>query len=182
MQQQEYLDKFEQKLLENLITFCTSKGWLDGKMQETPDITQKWDSISPSYIKDALKEVQKYESVTLAWSVYIGMAIAKYWDTEWDIYSKHENLYLHLRDKRGFDYLDEVVRGQILCLDKEDFTKCEDMVRECVFFVMSAIRKEQVERGSVTAFYVYTRSLYVLYRIGAAIELKKLGYKMEKMQ
>ncbi len=182
MQQTEYLDNFEHNLMDELVTLCTQDSYLDGKLLESQDITSKWDSVSPSYIKDALCEIQNYPTVALGWAMYVGMAVAHYWDTEWEIYDKHSNLYEHLRDKRGFDYLDEVVRQQILGLDGEDFNKCENIVRRCAQFVQDQIRHEQIEAASVTAFYVFTRSIYVLYQIGAAIELKRLGYKMEKLQ
>ena len=31
------------------------------------------------------------------------MAIAKMWDTDWEIYSKVADLYAYMRDKRGYD-------------------------------------------------------------------------------
>jgi len=182
MEQTEYLDKYENSLLDELVNLCYQEHYLEKRLLETPDITNKWDSISPSYIKDALHEITDYPTVALGWAMYIGMAVAHYWDTEWEIYDKHSNLYEHLRDKRGFDYLDEVVRQQILGLDSDNFTKCEDLVRRCAQFVQDKIRHEQIEPSSVTAFYIFTRSIYVLYKIGAAVELKRLGYKMEKLQ
>lgn len=181
MEQQEYLDNYEQNLTDALVNFCTSEKYLDGKLLSTPDITEKWDTMSPSYIKDALKEMAKFPLVAIGWSMYVGMAVAQYWDTDWEIYGKHQNLYEHLRDKRGFDYLDEVVRQEILSLDGDKYDKCEDFVRRCSQFVQDKIRHEQIEPSSVMAFYVYARSVYVLYQIGAAVQLKKLGYKMEKM-
>jgi hypothetical protein len=43
------------------------------------------------------------------------------------------------------------------------------------------IRKENIEFGSVKAFYVLSRTVKVMYRIGAALQLKRLGYKFEKL-
>lgn len=182
MQQQEYLDKFETSLMDSLQTLCTQMGYISGKMPATDDITLKWDTMSPSYIKDALHEINDYPSVALGWAMYIGMAVAHYWDTDWNIYGQHQNLYEHLRDKRGFDYLDEVVRGEILGLTGEDFVKTENIVRQCARLVQNKIRHEQIEPASATAFYAFTRSIYVLYQIGAAVELHRLGYKMEKIK
>ncbi len=181
MDQQEYLDNYESNLMEGLVNICKGEKVFDGRMPASPDITEKWDSISPSYIKDALREVNDYPTVALGWAMYVGMGVAHYWDLDWNIYGRHENLYEHLRDKRGFDYLDEVVRGEILGLSGGDFNKCEDFVRKCAQYVQDKIRHEQIENSSVLAFYVFTRSVYVLYQIGAAVELARLGYKMDKM-
>jgi hypothetical protein len=63
--------------------------------------------------------------------MYIGMAVAKMWDTEWEIYSKIEDLYAYMRDKRAFN-------GYVACL----------------------------------------RQLYLM---GAAMQLKRMGYHMTKM-
>ena len=35
---------------------------------------------------------------------------------EWAIYSKIENLYAYLRDKRGYDAMDEYIREDVLLL------------------------------------------------------------------
>ena len=181
MRQQEYLDQFEASLMDSLLTLCREAGYISGKMPATDDITNKWDSMSPSYIKDALHEINDYPLVALGWAMYVGMAVARYWDTDWNIYGRHANLYEHLRDKRGFDYLDEVVRGEILGLTGEDFLKIEDLVRRCARHVQDKIRHEQIEPSSVMAFYAFARSVYVLYQIGAAVELERCGYKMEKV-
>ena len=41
------------------------------------------------------------------------------------------------------------------------------------------IRHEQIEPQSPIAFHVFARAIKVMYRIGAALELKRLGYKLE---
>lgn len=181
MDQTEYLDNYEHSLLDALVDMCANDDFIKGKMPSSPDIIEKWDSISPSYIRDALREINDYPTVALGWAMYVGMGVAYYWDLDWNIYGRHENLYEHIRDKRGFDYLDEVVRGEILGLSGADFNKCEDLVRRCAQYVQDRIRHEQIEPSSVMAFYVFTRSVYVLYQIGAAVELSRLGYKMEKV-
>ena len=35
------------------------------------------------------------------------MAVAKYWDAEWEIYPKIDDLYAYMKDKRGYDSMDE---------------------------------------------------------------------------
>ncbi|MCQ2974875.1 MAG: hypothetical protein MJ211_08695 [Bacteroidales bacterium] len=181
MEQSQYFENYENNLKKNLVDFCTEKNYLSGMLLETIDITEKWDSISPSYIADASKEINKYPAVSLGWAMYLGMAVAKYWDSDWNIYGKHPNLYEHLKNKRGFDYMDEVVRGEILGLKDDQFTKCEDFVRSCTLLALNKIRQEGIEPCTPSAFFVYTLSCKVLYLIGASITLRKLGYVMEKL-
>jgi len=181
MEQQEYLDNYEVQLTEHLLRMLTSMELLDGKLLETPDITDKWDGMAQSYVTDGVREFAKYPTVALGWAMYLGMAVARYWDVDWDLYSKVGNLYEHLRDKRGFDYMDEVVRGEILGLDADAFEHMERVVQDCAHQVLNKMRHEQIEPQSPLAFYVYVRSVRTLYRIGAAVELKALGYKFERV-
>lgn len=180
MEQQtlEYLDKYEATLMQGLLHLCTDLGLLEGRLLETPDISDKWHGMAPEYVADAVKEFNQYPTVALGWAMYMGMAVARYWDEDWQIYDQLPNLYLHVRDKRGFDYLDEVVRGDILGLKAQDYTLCEDQVRTCSQFVFDQMRHEQIESGSVMAFHVFARSIKVLYKIGAAVELRRSGYNL----
>ncbi len=183
MEQQtiEYLNKYENNLMQGVLHLCTDLKLLEGKLLETPDISDKWHDMAPEYVADAVKEFVQYPTVALGWAMYMGMAVARYWDEEWQIYDQLPNLYLHVRDKRGFDYLDEVVRGDILGLKEGDYTSCEDKVRTCSQFVLDQMRHEQIEAGSVMAFHVFARSIKVLYKIGAAVELRRSGYNLVAM-
>ncbi len=182
MDTQEYYINYEQNLLKNLADLCIQHNRLKrGVLPETIDITEKWDVIAPSYITDASKEIAKYPAVSLGWAMYLGMAVAKYWDTDWAIYGKHPNIYEHIRNKRGFDYLDEVVRGEILGLEGDEYSKMEEFVLSCSRLALDKIRHEGIEPSTPAAFFVYTLSCKVLYTIGAAVELQRLGYKMEKV-
>lgn len=180
MEQQtlEYLNAYEQKLVQGLLKLSTDMQLLEGKLLETPDITDKWHGIDAEYVTDAVKEFAKYPTVALGWAMYVGMAVARYWDEDWTVYSQVPNLYTHIRDKRGFDYLDEVVRGDILGLKDAAYTACEDQVRTLSQFVLDQMRHEQFEAGTAIAFHVYARSIKVLYRLGAAIELRRNGYNL----
>lgn len=180
-EQQEYLDRYEQNLTQHLLKLATSMQLLDGQLLESPDITDKWDEVAPSYVADAVKEIVAYPTVALGWAMYLGMAIANYWDEDWNVYGNVPNLYEYVRDKRGFDYMDEVVRGDILMLKDAEYSEMEKIVQGCAQQVLDKIRFEQIEPQSPMAFHVYARSIKVLYLLGAAIELKALGYKFEKV-
>ena len=182
MEQQEYYAHYEEALRNELTALCINQQRLSrGVLPASPDITDKWDSLAPLYISDASREIAKYPAVSLGWAMYLGMAVAKYWDTDWAIYGKHPNLYEHIRNKRGFDYMDEVVRGEILGLEGDEYTKTEDFVLSCSRLALDKIRHEGIEPSTPAAFFVYTLSCKELYLIGAAVELHRLGYKMEKM-
>lgn len=176
-----YLNKYEINLMQGVLKLCTDLKLLEGKLLETPDITDKWHDMAPEYVADAVKEFTQYPTVALGWAMYMGMAVARYWDEDWTIYNQLPNLYLHVRDKRGFDYLDEVVRGDILGLKDKAYTACEDQVRSCSQFVLDQMRHEQIEAGSAMAFHVFARSIKVLYKIGAAVELRRCGYNLVAM-
>ena len=181
MEQQEYINNYRNQLLQHLQQMLQSMGLLDGRLQESPDIDEKWEQIAQSYIADAVKEIADYPTVSLGWAMYLGMAVAHYWDEDWEVYGSVPNLYEYIRDKRGFDYLDEVVRGDILMLKGADFDHMEKVVQGCAQQVLNGIRHEQIEPQSPLAFYIYAASVAILYKVGAAVELKALGYKMEKM-
>lgn len=179
--QEEYINQYEQNLMQQMLRLATSMGLLEGQLLESPDITEKWDQLANSYIADAVKEIAQYPSVSLGWAMYLGMGIARFWDDAWETYSKVGNLYEYIRDRRGFDYMDEVVRGEILHLEGEDFDRMEKHVQAFAKQVLAQIRHEQIEPQSPLAYYIYVRSVTVLYKLGAAIELKTLGYKFEKV-
>lgn len=181
MEQKEYLAKYEQDLMQHLLRVLTSMGYLDRQLLETPDITEKWEVVAPSYIADAIKEINDYPTVSLGWAMYLGMGVASYWDEDWNVYGQLSNLYEHIRDIRGFDYMDEVVRGDILMLKDPEYTQMEKVVQGCAQQVLNQIRHEQIEPQSPLAFHVYVCSIKVLYLLGAAMVLKALGYKFTKV-
>jgi len=178
MEQTEFLSQYENNLQQALEKMCISGGYL-AEMLQTPDISEKWHEIAPFYVADAVKEISAYPIVSLGWAMYMGMAVAKFWDEDWSRYNAIENLYLLVRNQRGFDYLDEVVRADILGLEGADFDRSENMVRQCAEYAYNAIRHEQIEPQSQLAFHVYARSIKVLYNLGAAVWLNQMGYKKQ---
>ena len=173
MEKEEYLKQYEERLKQNMLQSLRSKGLLpaSGPIPATPDITDRWPSLAEAYLADGVREVVQYPLVSLGWAMYLGLAMACYWDEGWEVYSQHPNLYQHLRDVRGFDYMDEVVRFDLLHWD------CEAEVRSCSQMALDQIRHEQIEPSSPMAYYVYGRSVKVLYLMGAAMGLTRLGYK-----
>lgn len=177
----EYLDSFEDKLQEELLRLCTSYNMLDGKLLATDDIDNQWNVLAPEYMADAVGQINEYPTVSVAWAAYLGLAIAYGWDTDWNLISKAA--YQSFYGEQGFDDMDEhIVRDLLgIPLDSEEAQNLEAMIRRSAQTAVALIRAEQIEPQSPMAFYVFARAVKVLFSIGAAIELKRLGYKFEKV-
>ncbi len=181
MEEKEYLDKLEQRITEGLLMICTGLGKLENQLLASEDIDSKWEELAQPYMADAVKEIAKYPTVSLGWMMYVGMAVAHFWDEDWQTYNGIEDLYAYIRNKRGFDCLDEYVRETVLGMKDKEYDNTEELVRQCATMVLTHIRREQVEPQSPMAFHIYVRGIHALYVVGAAVEMKRLGYKMEGM-
>ena len=175
------MEIFEEKLHNDLFQYLLSMKEVDQHMPECPDVEEKWEEIAKAYIPDGIREFQDYPSASLGWMMYIGMAVAKMWDTEWEIYSKIEDLYAHMRDKRGYDSMDEYIREELLLLQGDDYTMLEKVVGECASRVYNALMRQHIEPGTKAAFEAFVACLHQLYLFGAAMQLKRMGYHMTKM-
>jgi len=200
------MNEFEDKLHDDLHQFMLSMKEVDERLPECPDVEEKWESIAKAYIPDGIREFQEFPSASLGWMMYIGMAVAKLWDTEWEvmeqreqsdacidsaesrqnstggqIYSNLDNLYVYLRDKRGYDSMDEYIREEVLQLTGVDYTALEKLVGECASRVYNALMHQRIEPGTKEAFNAYVSCLHQLYLMGVAMQLKRMGYHMTKM-
>lgn len=188
MEEQEYLDRYEQSLTRELLKVCTQQGRLSGQLLPSEDLDDKWQDIAQPYMGDAVKEIASYPTVALGWMAYMGMAVAHYWDLDWTLYGKMANLYEYVRDKRGFDCMDEYIREKVLGLSPgarpaegrsmNEYDAMEELVRMLSTICLTQIRREQIEPQSPMAFRVYVRTIHALYIVGASLELHRLGYKM----
>ena len=175
------IDKFEEQLHQDLHQFLQSMKEIDARLPECPDVEEKWEQIVKAYIPDGIREFNDFPSASLGWMMYIGMAIAKFWDAEWEIYTKIEDLYAYMRDKRGYDAMDEYIREDVLLLRGVDYTVLENLVGECASRVYNALRHQNIEPGTKEAFNAYVSCLHQLYLFGAAMQLNRMGYYMTKM-
>lgn len=78
-----------QKNLEELFKFdlhqyLLSLKRVDEHLPEAPDLEELWSKIGESYLPDAMREFPKYPTVALGWIMFVGMAMAKYWDVDWN--------------------------------------------------------------------------------------------------
>lgn len=117
---------------EDLHQYLLSVGRIDERLPEAPDIEALWAKIGESYLPDAMREFGKYPTVALGWIMFVGMAIAKYWDEDWELYGKVENLYIYLRDRIDFDHMDDYICEKVLLLDDNAHKGLSNIVAECV--------------------------------------------------
>lgn len=175
-------DRFEEAIHKNLYQYLLGVKAIDERLPECPDVTDKWEAVGSSYIPDGAREYRDYPAASLGWMMYIGMAVAKLWDDEWEIYSQIEDLYIYMRDKRGYDNLDEYISEDVLMVRGEEQERLAHMVDECATRVNYALMREQIEPGTKEAFDAYVTCLRQLYLFGMAIQLKRMGYHMERIR
>ena len=155
-----YHDTFESTLR----SYLSERDLIDPILPECDDVEQKWEQIATSFMPDALREFGDYPDAVLAWMIYIGMAVAKYWDVEWNIYDKIPDLYKYIREKRGFDNIDDYICDEVLLLTSD-----------------SLLMHSGAENGTENAFKCFLITLNSLYRYGCYMQLKRMGYKMTRM-
>ena len=176
-----YLENFESRITDELLRLCKQYGVLDGTLLATDDISNRWDEFAPEYMADAVPNIADYPTVAIAWAGYLGMAVAYQWDGDWAAYSKAE--YKSYYGEQGFDDMDEHIVRDIIGfhLQSREAKAIEDMMRRLGETAVTLIRRERIEPQSPMAFHVYARVVKVMFRIGVAIELKRLGYKFEQV-
>lgn len=175
------MENIEETLRKDLHQFLLSMKEVDEQLPVCPDVEEKWEDIAKAYIPDGIREFQSFPLASLGWMMYIGMAVAKMWDTEWEIYSKIEDLYAYMRDKRGYDSMDEYIREEVLLLRGVDYTVLERVTGECASRVYNTLMHQHIEPGTREAFNGYVASLHQLYLMGVAAQLKRMGYHMVKI-
>lgn len=176
-----YLENFESRIMNEILKICTQYRMLEGTLLSTDDIDARWHDIAPEYVADAVPNIADYPTVAIAWAGYVGMAIAHQWDGDWAAHCKDE--YKSLYGPAGFDDMDENIVQNVIGfhLESQEAKNIEQMMRRLGETALTLIRRENIEPQSPMAFHVYARSIKVMFRIGAAIELKRLGYKFEQV-
>ena len=155
-----FLENFESRITDELLRLCTQYKVLEGTLLATDDIDARWHDLAPEYVADAVPNIADYPTVAIAWAGYIGMAVAHQWD------DMDEHI---VRDIIGFHLESRKAKG------------IEEMMRRLGELALTLIRRERIEPQSPMAFHVFARVVKVMFRIGAAIELKRLGYKFEQV-
>ncbi|MBR4978219.1 MAG: hypothetical protein IKY95_04605 [Bacteroidales bacterium] len=176
-----YYDVYEENLLKEMLRMCTSLGMLDGELLSSEDIDQKWKEWAADYIAEALPEVNDYPDFAIACAGYAGMAVAQWWDIDWGRH--HSSKYASLHGPRGFDDMDENIVQNILGLklDSIEAKQIMNILLCCAQKASTFIHHEHIEAQTVKAFHVFARTAKVMFRIGAALQLRRLGYKFHKV-
>ncbi len=178
MEDNNLVKEFEGKVRKELIEFLQKKGAIDKHIPECPDIEEKWTEIIHAYIPDGVREFQQYPIVSLGWIMFMGIAMAFYWDSDWENQAPRKDFYEKLRDENGYDNFDETIVYSLLGLEGECAENLTNLVAECASRVYNTLRHERIEPGTEIAFSCYVSSLHQLYLAGLAIELNALGYHM----
>ena len=170
----------EEKFRDDLVTYLQGKDLVDSMLPDAPDIEEKWTGIAEAYLPDGTREFAAYPTVSLGWMMYVGMAVAKYWDEDWSIYNKVENLYTYLRDRIDYDHMDDYICEKVLLLSADERKSLTAIVGECAARTNSLLRHLPIEAGSKEAFMAYVAALHQLYLMGAAMQLKRHGLSYDE--
>ena len=177
-----YDNPVEQRFHDDLYGYLRTLDLVDERMPEVPDHDDLWFKIGQSYMTDGIREYNTgYPSVALGWMMFIGMAVAMYWDVEWEVYGKVPDLYLYLRDRIDFDHMDDYILDKVLCLDADSRKKMNDAVAESASRTYNMMSHMCLEPGTAAAMRAFTAALHQMYVMGVAVELKALGYHMTKL-
>lgn len=177
----QYYESYEENLQKEILRMCTSLGMLDGELLNSEDIDHKWKEWAPEYIAEALPEVNSYPEFAIACAGYAGMAAAQWWDKDWGRH--HSARYESLHGSRGFDDMDEYIVHKILdlSLDSVEAKQIMNILLCCAQKAVTFIRHEHIEAQTVKAFHIFARTVKVMFRTGAALQLRRLGYKFHKV-
>lgn len=176
------VEKFEKAIHQDLHQYLLGIGEVDKQLPSCPDVEERWEGIANAYIPDGAREFRDYPVASIGWMMYIGMAVAKMWDDEWRIYSQIDDLYVYMRDKRGYDALDEYVRADVLMLRGKAYDDLEAIVSECASRVHHALLHQRIEPGTEDAFAAYVACLRQMYLFGTSMQLHRMGYHMTRVR
>lgn len=169
----------EEKIKQDLYQYLLNRGKIDERMPECPDLEDKWPELAQAYLPDGIREFNAYPTVSLGWVMFIGMAMATYWDKDWERYGQTPNIYEQMRNQRGFDCLDEYILEDVLHMKGDGLKQLNDLVAECASRTNNVLIHAHLEPGTPEAFKAYVACLHQLYLMGMAVQLKRLGYHME---
>ncbi len=172
------MENFGDKLKVLLLQYLRQEGVVGERFPICQDVEDKWKNILTAYMPDGVREYNEYPMVSLGWIMFVGMAMAKYWDLDWEKYADIEDIYETLRKQRGFDEMDEYILEEVLVYDEEKCKKMTDIVAECACITNTFLRNQNIEPGTKAAVEAYLECLHQMYLMGMAVQLNDMGYKM----
>lgn len=169
------IEKYREDLTADLMASCTDAGLLKGMLLSSPDIDEAWLRYAPSFYGDAVRNFNAYPEYCLACAGFIGMAVAFLWDKDWAKYM--EIPYSFFQGERGFDDMDDHITGKILRESRHSVAAMQSLSAEAWHFLL----RKTSEPGTVEAYKLFLAAVKEMFRIGAAIELYRLGYRLEQL-
>lgn len=196
-------DTFKDRLLTHLLSVCSGAGYLDGVLLATPDIDAAWERLAPDYLGDAVREFNGYPEYTLACAGFLGMAVAHLWDT--DLPRFRNCTFADFLGPRGFDDMDDFITGTLLQAPAALAASAPGpapavaapasavpappapaggplpgvaAMQTCAGEAYHFLMRENAEPGTAGAYRQFIATAEAMFRLGAAIELRRLGYKL----
>lgn len=194
-------DTFKDRLLTHLLSVCSGAGYLDGVLLATPDIDAAWERLAPDYLADAVREFNGYPEYTLACAGFLGMAVAHLWDT--DLPRFRNCTFADFLGPRGFDDMDDFITGTLLPTPAVPAASAPSVsapgpapavaaapaapdaplpgvaaMQTCAGEAYHFLMRENAEPGTAGAYRQFIATAEAMFRLGAAIELRRLGYKL----
>ena len=79
--------------------------------------------------------------------------------------------------------MDEYIVQNILdlSLDSQEAKQIMNILLCCAQKASTFIQHEHIESQTVKAFHIFARTVKVMFRTGAALQLRRLGYKFHKV-
>ena len=104
-----YSGPFVERLTKSIVELCASRGIIKDRLFDVEDLEERWKKSAPQYMADSVPEIARYPMVAIAWAAYYGIGAAVLWDAAWEKVKDIDDLYVYIRDVRGYDCMDEYV-------------------------------------------------------------------------
>ncbi|MBQ9462979.1 MAG: hypothetical protein IJU68_04905 [Bacteroidales bacterium] len=168
-------EQYREELTQDLLQTATGGGYLEGVLLNSPDIDEAWLHYASELFGDAVRNFNEYPEYCLACAGYLGMAVAHLWDKDWQKYK--DSPYSYFQGARKFDDMDDHITARILKEQKQSVAAMESLSAAANHFLY----KSGAEPGTAQAYKHFLITMEVMYKLGAAIELSRLGYRFEKI-
>lgn len=166
-------EQYRDILKEDLYRFLLDKGLIDVEMAEYPELERKWEDITRSFLPEGVRQFLNNPTRSLSHMIYMGMAVARFWKTDWERYDKIEDLYHYMCNQRGYEHLGEYIRQEVLQTEGQEEEKLPALVDDCANYTVGLLKEQHLKPFTREAFRGLLFSLQVLYNMGVAMEMKR---------
>ncbi len=176
---------FISNLQKTLVKICSEHQLLNKQLYDIEELMKKWRESAPQYMADVVPEFARYPMVAIAWACYYGIGAAVYWDACWDKVKDIPDLYAEIRNKRGFDYMDDYVMETMMGLNAESNKEKEaqeakkwiSTIQECAEYALNAVTHQGIEPGTKQAYLIFAKVAKQFFLLGVSLALYSMGYK-----